>query len=98
MNHDFAGVLKLCSDPSQRITPLADSETSFNVSPLARFQPLKVKLLLADRGVLWRFAKTRAVEMDAMFLAVAEILPRAVYGIRQHALRIVSIGFAVGLH
>ena len=30
MNHDFAGVLKLRSDPSQRITPLADSETSFN--------------------------------------------------------------------
>ena len=36
--------------------------------------------------------------MDAVFLAVAEILPRAVDGIRQYAFGIVSIGLAVGLH
>ena len=33
-----------------------------------------------------------------MFFAVAEIVPRTVYGIRQHALRIMTVGFAVGLH
>ena len=98
MNHDFAGMLQFRSDPSQRVTALADSETSFDVSPLTRFQPLKVKLLFVDRGILWRFAEPRAIEVDAMFFAVPEIVPRAVYGIRQHALRIVSIGFAISLY
>ncbi len=35
MNHDFAGMLQLRSNSSQRIAPLADSEASFNVAPLA---------------------------------------------------------------
>ena len=98
MNHYFAGVFKLCGDPSQGIASLADSETAFNVAAFTGFQPFKVKLLFADYGILRRFAKPRAVEMDAVFFAVQEILPRAVDGIRQHALWIVPVGFAVGLH
>ena len=81
MNHDFAGMLQLRSDPTQRITPFADSETSFNVSPITRFQPLKVKFLFADLRILRRLAKARTVEMDAVFFAVPEIVPRAVYGV-----------------
>ena len=98
MNHDFAGMLQLRGDPSQRIAPLADSETAFNIASFTRFQPFEMKLLLPNRRILWRFTKPRTVEMDAVFLAVLEILPCAVDGIRQHTCRIVPIGFAVGLH
>ena len=98
MNHDFAGVLKLCSDPTQRITPLADSESAFNVAAFTRFQPFKMKLPLSDRGIFWRFPKPRTVEMDAVFLAVPKVVPRAIYGIRKYALGIVPIGFAIGLN
>ena len=68
MNHYFAGVFKLRGDPSQGIASLADSETAFNVAAFTGFQPFKVKLLFADYGILRRFAKPRAVEMDAVFL------------------------------
>ena len=88
MNHDFAGVLKLCGDPSQGIAPLADSESAFNVAAFTRFQPFKMNLLLPNRRVLRRFPKPRTVEMNAVFPAVSEILPCAVDGIRQHAFRI----------
>ena len=35
MNHDFAGVLQLRGNPSERLAPLSDSETAFNIAPLA---------------------------------------------------------------
>ena len=98
MDHDFAGVLELRSDPSQGIAPLADSESAFNVAAFTRFQPFKMKLPLSDRGIFRRFPKPRTVEMDAVFPAVPEILPCAVDGIRQHAFRIVSIGSTVSFH
>ena len=98
MNHDFAGMLELRGDPTQGIASLVDAKSAFNVAAFARLQPFKVKLLFADRWILRRFAKPRAVEMDAVFFAVPEVVPRVVDGIRQHALRIVPVGFAVGLH
>ena len=98
MNHDFAGMLPLRGDPSQRIAPLADSETAFNVAAFAGFQPFKVEFLFSDHGIFRWLAKPRTVEMDAVFLAVPKIVPRAVDGIRQHAFWIVPIGSAVGLH
>ena len=91
-------MFELRGDPTQRIASLSDAKSAFDVAAFARFHPLKVKLLFADRGILRWFAKPRAVEMDAVFPAVPEILPRAVDGIRQHALGIVPVGLAVGLH
>ena len=98
MNHDFAGVLELRSDPSQGIAPLADSESTFNVAAFTRFQPFKIKLPLANLRVLRWFAQAWTVEMDAVFFAVPEVVPRPVYGIRKYALGIVPIGFAIGLN
>ena len=94
LNHDFTGVLQFRGDPSQSIVPRSDSETAFNVDTFTRFQPSKVKLLLPNRRGLRRFAKPRTVEMEAVFLAVPEILPCSVDGIRQHMRWIVPIGFA----
>ena len=91
MNHDFAGMFELRGDPTQGIAPLANAKAPFNVTTLARFQPFKMKLLLANGGVLCGLAEPGAIEMDAVFFAVPEVVPRAVDGIRQHALRIVPI-------
>ena len=95
LNHDFTGVLQFRGDPFQSIAPLLDSKTAFNDDAFTRFQPSKEKLLLPNRRGLRRIAKPRTVEMDAVFLAVPEIFPCAVDGIRQHTRWIVPIGFAV---
>jgi hypothetical protein len=98
MNHDFAGMLQLRGNSCQGIAPLANAKAPFNVTTLALFQPFKMKLLLANGGVLCGLAEPGAIEMDAVFLTVSEVISRAEYGVCEHSFGIVAVGFAVGLH
>lgn len=86
MNHDFAGMMQLRGNSSHGIAPLANAEAPLNISTLTRFEPLEVKLLLTDRGVFRRLAEPGAIEMDAVFLAVSEVIPCAEYGVGKHSL------------
>ena len=95
VDRDFACVLKLRGDATERVASLVNPEPSFNVSTLTGFKPFQIVFLFSGCRVRSWFSKFWSVQMNVPFFAVPQVFSGAEYGIGQDAFRIMSIGFAV---
>ena len=98
MNHCFAGFLQLSHDAVQGIPPFPYAELPLNLAAFSGFQPFQLLLGFGDSWIRIRFSKLRAVEVDAVPLAVPQIVPRAEDRISQYPGGVVSVSFPVGFH
>jgi len=95
INHDFACVLKLRGDATDRVASLVNPKPSFNVSSLTGFEPFQIAFLLLDSRVRRRFSKFWSVQMNVPFFTVSQVFSGTEYGIGQDMFRVMPIGFAV---
>lgn len=93
MDGRFAGFFQFCHDQTEGVAALTYSKSPFNVSTFSRFQPFLFQLGSALRRILYWFAQFRAVQMDAVFFAVAEVFAGSEYLVRQYPFRVVTVGF-----